>query len=741
MSSKFPYRFSFVNDSGHYYYLDNAGSLQTSSIAKYLQYAPKGWMEEEIKWTRSLTYHGLTRTYTTPYQFVGDGARILRMLYQLYGIEAICILKVERINDVDWTYDWYYEAEVDFSQYSSSGVFVKANLAESGVSKYIRGNENTTYEIPIEAVDCVNIMMDGIELEAKYRFVPIGDHILGAMGTATATRMSNAFYIKEGDYSPGAVYNQIKEPLYPFYYHNAIGSTASTNPDNCIYIAELPSENSFYIKQQFELWNDASSANDCKFWVVLIIVDSNLDVKNKVLVFESPIVVTPGNHSVTNLETTSPIFNLVKGDRVYLSLEVGQWNGGAGGFYADFIWAGNLTNNIGYEHILYTKFKLPESKIRAYRTPQVFQKLTTLMSESNYSSFSSFLSNQALNPNTNFDNVPYRTTITCGDAVRGLVKNKAGAPVDPKIRTTFSDFFKALQCLYGVGMGYDNATIIIEPIEYFYKTGVNDMIYDLGDVDNISLEPARDYLGNVLKAGFGKQDYDGLNGRDEVNNSQEYKFPMKRINKRVDMVNSYRADMYGIEYTRANMNGKETTDSESDNDNFFISINNTMTLGAFGLNRPSGTFNDALLSPTTAFNIDLTPKRCLFRNGSFIRTINYPNETGTITFQTADKNARLSCDIGSGTITENANITINTLKAKAFLPILIRIKKEIPANIIELLKNKPYGYFKFSCFGYEFKAFPFEVSVVPTTENVVEISMLPLPDTSISDLTLACNQF
>lgn len=757
MSDLVPYKFAIIDDIGQYvYYNEQVGVPVVTSTPVYLKHAPKGWMEEEIKWNRSLSYFGLTRTHSTPYEFVEDAAKILRMLYHSDGIEADYKLRVLKLEELNWTYELYYEADIDFSMFNSSGDTVRVNLAEGGISKYIRGNDETSYEIPIQAADCVNVKMDGIILEADYNFIPTNYNRYGGAVNGYNIRHPLSFLTKDGSYSPGTAQDQSINTKPPFVYTmpsviSFVVPSYFVNEDLASYflfkaLTDLTA--TYEIKQriQFALENFGSTQGSFKVFLIKAkdvspTQPSNsetIEILQFIQLYQSA-PVSPGQSIDVTINTVSPIFNMNQGDFLYLCV---QCNGGLGQ-NTDLTIHGNPTGSLIYEHKLKTRFRLPDSVIKGYRLMQVFDKITEKVSEGNYTAQSAFLSNQTLDPNMNFDNIPYQTILTCGDAVRGLTKDSTGNPADPKIKTSFSDFFKALQCLQGVGLGMENNKLVIEPIEYFFRTGANDLIYDFGDIPNIEIEPASEYLGNLLKIGYPNQNYDGLNGRDEVNSTQEYKYPIKRINKEINKVSPYRADMYGIEYTRANLLGKETTDSESDNDNFFISIDNTLVNGAYGLYRPTVTFNSGLIDPPSAFNLDLSPKRCALRNGSYLRMQNYPEGSGSkkITFQKGEKNVTVIYDLGSGLIQENQDITVTTLRAKPFLPILVKFTTSTPASLLQLINQKPYGYFQFTHNGYTFKGFGFELSVMPMTEDVVEVSLLLAPDTDVFYLMVAANSF
>ncbi len=95
-------------------------------------------------------------------------------------------------------------------------------------------------------------------------------------------------------------------------------------------------------------------------------------------------------------------------------------------------------------------------------------------------------------------------------------------------------------------------------------------MYDLWEVKDFQVSVAEDLIYNTIKVGYPNQNYDDINGKDEFNTTHVYNTPLTRIAKELDLTSEYRADSYGIEFTRANLAGKKTTDSGTDNDVFII---------------------------------------------------------------------------------------------------------------------------------------------------------------------------
>src|ERR1044072_1020503 len=167
-----PYLFYLINpDTGDYYYVDNDGEVQQQSDPIYLKYAPDKWRDTEIKWTRSKTFWGLFRNFSTPYTFVEDGRKILKKINDEQGVTGKCKLLIEQIVTTDGSYTQLYSGDLDFSKLSQTKEGIRVNIMEGGLIDLVYNNAEKTYEIPIEDIDSDLLLMDGVKLSARMDFI------------------------------------------------------------------------------------------------------------------------------------------------------------------------------------------------------------------------------------------------------------------------------------------------------------------------------------------------------------------------------------------------------------------------------------------------------------------------------------------------------------------------------------------------------------------------------------------
>ena len=128
-----------------------------------------------------------------------------------------------------------------------------------------------------------------------------------------------------------------------------------------------------------------------------------------------------------------------------------------------------------------------------------------------------------------------------------------------------------------------------------------------------SLETSLIY--SAVEIGYDKKDYQETNGRDEFNFSNTYTTGCTVSDKTLKLISKYRADSYGIEYA-AKDSGKDSTDTTSDNDVFFIlcsaSEDNRGIVYPDRSNKILGVLSD------TVFNSAFSPMACVRANAGYI---------------------------------------------------------------------------------------------------------------------------
>jgi hypothetical protein len=656
------------NNNSYYQYGD---TVLLSASLKPLEFTPDGWKKIQIQNQRNGTYFAIDRSFTLPLDYVKDGAQILKHIYYNYGAEAKVYMSIceQRLYFDATHYGFYYtllyRGEIDLAQLKHDGAKVTVNIMEGGIVKFIKAYENTKYEIPVDVPDAVDILMDGVDLQASANYtIQTGNvgglHLPGWLfinseGTSLNVE-TNTVYLRAGSINTSTsdewIIKNIGGDPITFTLSGFVKVRASANG---IYIFGFETSGG----TQIAVYSNTSFQGG---------VDTTIQINVTV-------TLQPGEKlfSIASWSNTLFLLSYLDGD-----------------LKASFI----------------SRYK--DTTIKALRPLYVFQQLISKITDGAYTAQSTYL--QSIQD----------VVVTCGDAIRGLT----GA----KIKTSLRDFFTSYNSDFGIGMGMLGADLRLEEKAYWVQ--YTDFI-DLGEVSKMKVSPASDLLVNNIKVGTPDQEYDDVNGKQEFNTTHEYSAPITRVAKELNLVSVYRNDCYGIEFTRLNLDGKDTTDNDSDNDVFKIHIeDNPRVDGFYHLDRSLNAGATGLLSPSTVFNLYLTPARAIRRNGNYIRSLFYKLDSKFLKFQTTDKNSA----VVAGGITENADIQIATLDAPLFSCNYLEFETKVPVDILELLKANPLKAFAGTWAGFAFVGIPDKVSVQPGENGAQTFKLLAGPTVDLTQL-------
>jgi len=691
------FRYYIVDDQGRSYYVNESGSVVISSIPKDLQYTPDGWQDKTIAYGRSARFPGVLRTFTLPLRYTMDGAKILRYLYYTYGIQAKgnqVILKRDIVTNTD-VYKQYYVGSMDLSQVADQqgNKTVECNVMEGGLSELIKANEGTKYEIPLSVPEAIDVQFDGITLYSVANIVNYADLISDGSGGEVPNTITSTYV-----YFGTAVVNT--ETQYPSILWAT--STVYHGTENI----EVVNEDDWPLKSQesvtthFKGAITVTVAGSTGLQLFGLIKAENGAFRRVDISSVYPSGGFPEEKTI-QFDTT---IDLNADERMFLGIEN---MGGGDGKIISF----NVENKFSITY----NYRRATTTVKCLRPFYVFNELVKKITNGKYQASSTLLMGDAAD-----------TVLTCGDALRGFVKGTPADYAGPVLKTSLNDFLASYNTRYNLGLGLRD-TAIIERKSTFFND--NDLV-DLGEVANLVVSPASDHLFNTVKIGWPNQTYDDVNGRSEFNTTHIYSTPVTRVVKELDLSSVYRADCYGIEFARINLENKTTTDSGSDNDIFMINVTG---YGPYTLNRPAYTSMTGVPSPDV-FNVELTPKRCLNEHGSYLHIGLDKLDTGYLTYQTQDKNPELSTTLGGVTITEKANVQIATLAAPLFLPHVFEFDTELPLNIVDLIEADPYGKVKFTWEDNEYYGYILECSQQPAMNPKQIFKLLAGKDNNMLNL-------
>jgi len=715
--------------------------LKANGQPALLSSSPTGWRDTFIKYARNIKYLGLFRDYSVPVEFALDGAKIIRTILFNAGFNAELFLGISKLDEFTFpaTYkDWYY-GEVDLSKFRNEKDTITVSITEGGPSKYLKAFENVDYELDIaNDAQAKNIYFDGINFRNKVEWTlyeqqeVYGQFLVMGIGI-----------INEEGRTQGILYQDQVGP-------------ASTYTDDTFMFKSISKTTTITVSGSVKI-----NVVEESYIVPVQILKVNFDGTTTTTYSFNTINRSVGVHDIA-LSGTIPVTN---GDKLYFRI-AGKNIG------SSTVWVKTLSGIITLEYDV----RFTGTFAQAYTAQQLGEKLVAKMTDNKYQ----FKSNAL----TALPGLLYTTA----PAIRQLA--------DAKLKFSFENFYKSLRRL-GLALGIEGDFIRIEPYAYFFKSTTS---LNLGEVKELTVELAEDMVYNTIKVGYGNYTYDKVNGLDEFNVQQNWKTNITKVVKELDLTSPARADMYGIEITRADYFRKDTTDSSSDTDvymvdcvqggtylyyegQYVITGTNTITIpnvlalptvgglitiggtqytvtsatlivagsttiqvsgsltngtyngqiliysaSAYLVNRPAYAIT-GLINPSTAYNINLSPKRAFGQNGSFIHSF-IEDDSSNIEFTSGEKNSDMVAD---GLI-EKADVPVSTLAPRLFKPYYLNFECTVPDNFLDVMASNPYGLITFTYRGNTYSGYLWDGGVKPATRDAAKFKLLCGPNTNLLNL-------
>jgi hypothetical protein len=501
-----------------FYYLDQSGLVKTTNQPTFLNDSPEGWFDTQVSFARSQKYYGLNRAFTIPLKFIGDGAAIIRKhLYSGRGIEAplsLVILKWDEDSDI---YRGYYKGELDLTKVEDTAAeFLQVNLIEGGIVKLVKSYEATIYEFPCDGSipENVRVRLDGMN------FHDIFTYQLSAQSLSGTNAIGVGFISNIGDNIGITASDQSAE-----FIKTSIAQYVASSP-NCFYATDGPVSLTIKGSLRFKPFG-VTGTTTIGFY-------SSLGAQY--LLFDQ--AADPRNDQTITINQT---INLAAGEKLFLIL----WPHGPSVIGAQ-VYETQFTVEF------FSKFK--ETFTWAISARDLYKLIVQKVGEGKYIDKSTLLDRWG------------NLMITCGFSLRG--DDKA------VIKTSLSDFFISLNAILNASLSNEDVggrqALFLEDKGYVFDP--SSITMDLGEVSELSTSIATDWFFNTIKIGYPAQTYDEKTGQAEFNTTYIFKAPVTRITKELDLVSKYRADSFGVEFTRFLFGGKSTTNNSSDNSVFILNV-------------------------------------------------------------------------------------------------------------------------------------------------------------------------
>ena len=746
----FKYYLRSYNGSNYdYYSVNSSGTIVVTASGTPLnpiQYAPDGWSDKEVMWKRGFEYHGIFTTYANPLRFERDARKILRQKFYAQGTEAQLELYIEKLNESDYTYAAFYYGEFDFATFTDFENDCQCSMRDGGFLTKFQATEGNDYELPVETNDdVVWVKIDGgppLWCSMKFTGIeqPQDDSGSPLFDSANGVNMPTLLpYITEG-YNRGDIFNKGNEFIGTFSqcFQQAASTFISLSMADKYYLRNTSTTGSYdvRIKGKLVIATIAGSVftGQCRLRTLRAAFGTGTILQNHALA--DGITYAAGTNGTETIDF----------DHVYTLAP------------NECLWLNFFYTNGGHKFHIYSleleaQFQnfVPDTYVPVIPAGRVIEQLMDKMTNSGSTTAVVDV----------LDTTYRRIHITSGDALRRLTNSQ--------VKLSFNKTYRSLDCHLDLRLGYDKTAdeLTIDEKETAYDNTTQ--IIDLGEVATLEIEPLKELNFSTLKIGSPNNVYDEVNGKEEFNVTSEFSSPLQKIIATRDMVSDIRADMFGIVMCIANLTDKQQADSDSDNDAFFIDVDIDSVAGTFDLNGVTTDYYNLYRTPINGtagasffeiqnlfldvngtysnedktFNVFFQPKRMMYRNGRFLRSILFHQGGEELKLITTGKNTagnvRVIVSEGATPTVydEGVNETINDLASAAtayFAPFLFKVMAKTPANLLSIMMANPYGFVAFRWLGTSYYGF-----ILQASEKVAELQpgkfdLIAMADTDFTNL-------
>jgi hypothetical protein len=578
--------------------------------------APIGWEDMQLTFGRNTHYWGLNRAFSNTFKFVGAGARILRsQLYAGRGTESNIMLIVCKWDDMTGVYRLYYSGQIDFGKDGdqvTEGMTV--STLEGGLAGLIKSMEDSIFEIECDGSipENVKVNVSGIKFDDvfHYQFVP------AAMPTPNVQVMAAIFVSNDGDNIGVEKGNPNFEPRTAGYEQQSANSVISFEETTRYKLTgniTVKSDPDLH-NTQFYMYAPTSKT-----------VPVGTGVNNAKGLVGPGTIVNPG----TGEWHPDPV--ILNGQRMFSFEIAGELAPRERLFIMGFNNSSvNPTTVVGGGFDLAFKTKYRDSRVTGMTMWDLFQLVLKRMYAKYLASggypfefdiLSDLLrsrldvvitSGDALRASTDPNYFQYFNQATQNPANPNNQNYNQFPSLGPVIKTNLSDLFDSANPQFNACLGVKRVgnkdVVFLEKKSAIMDSSVITM--SLPKVANLKVSVAIDYYFNWIKVGYPEQKYDEKAGKYEYNCAFQWQAPIRSVAKVLELVSKYRADSYGIEYTRYNtQGGKSSTYNESDSSVFMVGTDFSKSIRDFysakftalAPNPAAASYDDIVLIPKQAY--------------------------------------------------------------------------------------------------------------------------------------------
>lgn len=522
------------------------------------------WDDVEMSFKRN-DYDGVVRSFSTKFQFANGAYSLLLKQYTDNYLKSNASI-VFYIRNNSWLWNEKFRCALDFSTFSYNGTTCEINAVDNSLASLIKAKKGTQYEYPVrELIEPTQLYYDRLIMLNSIKWYVTGE-----------TMEDESMIINAS----------IGDTTLPIYLGNP----------------EIQTKN---IVEIYDVQQKAYSSGDKNYEPFLKCISSE-KVNAKItgnLYFN-----TKYESEITQVRTV----------RIYLRKEDGS----------DTIVASGLLPNGGWNIDINTTVELQNNSV-LYCLIDSGTNATITVTRTSHVSVEFYGREKPINIHiikpislinriltsingkkegvtceiaSGVDSRLDNTLIVAAESIRGIE--------DAKIYTSYTKFVKWMEAEFGfVPVVGETKVTFVHRDSLFQNVQIKDFADNSREFE-YTVNSSLIYSG--IKVGYDKQDYDSVNGRDEFHFTNEYSTGITLTDNVLELISPYRADAYGIEFL-SSKRGEDTTDSESDNDIFFVGAE--LSGDKYKLIRIP---ISGVISPDTMFNAMYSQRYMIKANEKFI---------------------------------------------------------------------------------------------------------------------------
>lgn len=542
------------------------------------------WDDVELSYKRS-DYDGIVRSFSTKFQFANGAYSLLLDQYEKnYLTSAASIVFYKRNNS--WLWNEVFRCALDYSTFTHNGLTCDINAVDDSLASIIKAKKGTQYEYSVNEIKEKNsLYYDRMVMDNTSEWIISGDIIEDPGGDL----IENTFSGDNADY------------VYPLYIRTSeiaikdkveIGDVqkkiVTDTYDKGDYFFENISDEaiSVSINMNFTLW--VKSKDLSLIYFDLVHINKKKELLNSIYHIRLD-KESSDNYIYNKIEFSTEGYAVQPGWALQLRLSVRGV--GTASIYQQKPF---LT-----DEVLKIEFKLRGNPINidVIKPSMLLNRLLKSMNGGKDGITGNIVSG--------FDKRLDNSLIVAAESARGITGAKLYSSYT-KYCNWMSSEFGFVPVIEGTSVSFVHRSSLFQDKQ---SKNLGDKCTDFEYNVNSSLIYSR------LRVGYDKQDYDSVNGRDEFRFTNEYTTGITLTDNSMELTSPYRADAYGIEFLAAKR-GEDTTDSESDNDVFFVCAE--LSGLQYKLVRGEEYVISGVISPDTMFNVMYSQRFMIEANKSFI---------------------------------------------------------------------------------------------------------------------------